>query len=108
MRLFLFIDDERDPNLNGYDFVNEDTSVVIARTSQDAIEHLEQSDSEIYISFDHDLGDDDTSMRVCHWLSDNPEVFLKIEGYYVHSQNPIGAENIRMYMENLNRFFRNT
>lgn len=92
----LFIDDERFPVENSGEWV-------IVRSSQQAISEVYQKGMPSFISFDHDLGGDDTSMKFLRWLLDEllddmiafPEGF----GYYVHSQNPVGAENIRSFME---------
>jgi hypothetical protein len=87
----LFIDDLRDPT---------DTSWIIARSSADAIACLEQRGCPDEISFDHDLGYDDTAMTVAKRLVD---MDLDAGGqfippgfrFYVHSANPVGAANIR-------------
>jgi NAD+-processing family protein with receiver domain len=96
----LFIDDIRNP---------DDDSWVIARTSDEAIELVEQRGIPQIISFDHDLGGDDTSMRFLGWMVSRiieknltlPREFC----YTVHSMNPVGAENIRGLMENVLRYF---
>lgn len=92
----LFLDDERFPT-NPKDR--------IARNSYDAqwlIEHLGMPQ---HISFDHDLGGADTAMNLLHWMAGQliagnvafPENF----SYSVHSQNPVGAQNIMSMMESL-------
>lgn len=98
----LFIDDERFP-------IGDDW--VIARSSQEATNFLKEKGLPIYISFDHDLGGDDTSIKYINnlvdFLADNN---LKLENnfdYYVHFQNPIGAGNIKNIMENILKYFRN-
>ncbi|RFU44745.1 cyclic-phosphate processing receiver domain-containing protein [Paraburkholderia sp. DHOC27] len=87
----LFIDDIRDP-------VSDDWQ--IARTSAEAIGLLEKLGCPREISFDHDLGGDDTAMVVVRWLIDRdldsggrfiPPNFI----YSIHSANPVGRENIR-------------
>jgi hypothetical protein len=90
----LFIDDERFP---------VDDSWVIVRTSEEAIQHVKENGMPIYISFDHDLGGDDTSVKFIWWMIDlfldgNIEISKDFD-FYVHSQNPIGAENIRKLMQ---------
>lgn len=94
----LFIDDERLPMDDGW---------ITVRTSADAIEAVKRFDMPMFISFDHDLGGDDTSMKFIKWMID--EFFdnhLKIPvgfDYYVHSQNPVGKANIEGLM---NSFLR--
>ena len=98
----LFIDDERFP-------VTDDW--VIARQSGDAIAIVKQNGFPQEISFDHDLGWDDTSIRFLHWIADEliegrltiPENFT----YSVHSQNPVGAKNIHIYMQCILKAFKN-
>jgi hypothetical protein len=86
----LFIDDIRDPLEPGW---------VIARTSADAIAHLEQRGCPYEISFDHDLGPDDTAMAVVKRLIDmdldaGGNFLHKSFVFSVHSANPVGRENI--------------
>lgn len=90
----LFIDDERFP-------VTDDWIVV--RSSQEGINHIMASGMPVEISFDHDLGGDDTSMKFIWFMIDQlidgkltlPEEFC----YSIHSQNPIGAANIKGLMD---------
>ena len=97
----LFIDDERFP-------VTDDW--VIVRTSKEAIDYVAQNGFPREISFDHDLGYDDTSIRFLHWIAEAlmdgkltiPENFT----YSVHSQNPVGAKNIHSYMQCILKAFK--
>ena len=99
----LFIDDERFPPDDGKDWT-------IVRTSYDAILHVAKHGMPRYISFDHDLGGADTSMKFIAWLIEAvldgrvqiPEDF----SYYVHSQNPVGAQNIKYKMDALVEYAR--
>lgn len=84
----MFIDDERFPVDDGW---------TIVRSSNDAIRYVEEHGIPEYISFDHDLGGNDTSRIFILWLIDymldNDISFKTINfEFYVHSQNPIGAE----------------
>lgn len=92
----LFIDDERFPPDNSGKWV-------IVRNSQQAIHEVYHSGMPSFISLDHDLGGNDTSMKFLRWLLneflDGTITFPVDFGYYVHSQNPVGAENIRSFME---------
>lgn len=91
----LFIDDERFP-------VSDD--FVIARSSDEAISVVLDKGLPIYISFDHDLGGEDTSMRFVKWFAEHVlfgEASLdEAFDFYVHSQNPVGKKNIEAYMQN--------
>jgi hypothetical protein len=86
----LFIDDCREPATDGW---------VIARTSADAIKLLETHGCPFEISFDHDLGGDDTAMvfvkRLIGLDLDSGSRFIPNDfTYSVHSANPVGRENI--------------
>lgn len=90
----LWIDDCRD---------QPDPSWILARTSDQAIDIIKHSGMPDMISFDHDLGGDDTAMKVVHfiinsWLDKTLEMPKNFE-YLVHSANPVGAENIRGTMD---------
>jgi hypothetical protein len=102
MPINLFIDDERFPPSDGKLWV-------IARTSYDAINIIKGFGMPKYISFDHDLGGDDTSMKVLRWMEeqliDREITFPEAFDYYVHSQNPVGVVNITAKMETLLRHF---
>ncbi len=97
MRYSLFLDDERHPPANG--------RWVVARSVAQAIRIVEEKGYPQFVSFDHDLGYDLNKNEPCpdgldfaHFLINldmdtnrMPEGFQ----YYVHSQNPVGVENIR-------------
>lgn len=85
----IFLDDLR-PAPEGY---------VLLKSSQEAIDYVKQNGCSYHFSFDHDLGEDDTTMVFLKWLInedlDNsgsiiPEDFT----YIIHSANPVGRENI--------------
>lgn len=92
----LFIDDDRFPQTPDW---------FVARNSYQAIRALEDYGMPIEIAFDHDLGGQDTAMTflkiLCAKLEDGKVAFPTGFRYSVHSMNPIGAENIRVFMENL-------
>ncbi len=99
----LFIDDERFPPRDG-----EMWDVV--RTSCDAVLHVALHGMPRHISFDHDLGGTDTSMKFIDWLIeailDGHVQIPKDFSYYVHSQNPVGAQNIKYKMDALVEYAR--
>lgn len=92
----LFIDDEREPVRADY---------LVVRSSAAAIETVLQRGMPVDISFDHDLGGDDTTMRFLLWLTDQLlDEKLQFPGgfcFSVHSQNPVGARNIKERMQSL-------
>lgn len=91
----LFIDDLRDP---------VDPAWTIARSSAEAIALLLERGCPDEISFDHDLGGDDTAMAVARRLID---LDLDANGVFipptfrfgVHSANPVGAANLRALLD---------
>lgn len=98
----MFIDDERFP---GKDLPQ---GVVIVRSSKEAIDFCTAVKSlPRNIMFDHDLGGDDTSMKFIHWMIEqlySDEKKFKLHEYFnysVHSQNPVGAKNIKSIMDQL-------
>lgn len=86
----LFLDDERFPTDDGW---------VIVRSFQEATEQVQKFGIPEFCSFDHDLGDGPTGYDFTLWLIDQHldgnYVFPSNFEFYVHSMNPIGAENIR-------------
>jgi hypothetical protein len=99
----LFIDDERFPAAEGY---------LIVRSSGEAIEACKEYGFPDYISFDHDLGGEDTSMIFINWMIDRT-LDSMVDGvpglhfprnYYVHSQNSVGVQNIRGLMDGFIRY----
>lgn len=97
----MFIDDERFP-------VSDD--FVIVRSSEDAINLATDKGIPSFISFDHDLGGDDTSIVFIKWLVDfmidNDLTLPENFEYYVHSQNPVGKSNIESWMNNIMKHFK--
>lgn len=102
--MFIFLDDSRDPK----DVYGEDDSRdwIVVRTPFEFKEVIRNSYSEnknLFISFDHDLGEDEngklvsTGMDCAKWLV---EQNIVPDDYNVHSANPVGAENIRSYIKN--------
>jgi len=94
----LFLDDLRDPC-----WVHGDTSWLVCRSMDEAVDAIRSLGWPSEISFDHDLGDGvPTGMDLARWLVEHdldtgsmPEGFT----YHVHSANPVGAANIRSLMD---------
>ncbi len=90
----LFLDDEREPIGDGW---------TIARTADSARELIIGNGLPRFISFDHDLGDSDNGSQFVTWMVehmlDNGIKFPADFSYLIHSQNPIGAANIRGKMD---------
>ena len=112
----LFIDDERDPiNVTWGSWQDQamyrDGEWIVARNWNEVMEIVISLGFPSMISFDHDLGDGqkngfEIAKKLCDMVMDGvnmPEHF----DFRVHSKNPVGAENIRGYMNNFLRACRN-
>ena len=92
----LYIDDLRNPPA--------DRDWVVCRSSQEALDLIMEIGMPSFISFDHDLGGEDTTMiflrRLVNEVWDGQTV---IPDYQIHSANPVGVENIRSFMQSWKR-----
>lgn len=92
----IFLDDERMPGESLKD-------AVIVRDFWEFKRVINERGVPKYITFDHDLGDRYTGKDCAEYLIarlfDTPELAAEFE-YDVHSQNPVGAENIRAFLNN--------
>lgn len=93
----LFIDDERYPADNC-----DPAEWVIARSFADVKRVISVHGWPLFISFDHDLGEREPSGKdIANWIVDcdmNSNVLDKEFSFTVHSQNPVGAQNIEMFL----------
>lgn len=108
-RYCLFIDDERFPPKN------DGRHWVIARDWHEVMMMLRIHGMPGYISFDHDLGEDThTGHDIAKFLieldmgSDGQYVIPDDFDFYVHSQNPVGRDNIEGLLRNYLRFREKT
>lgn len=93
----LFIDDERFPPSNGYDWI-------IVRSYDEAVNYASKYGIPSHISFDHDLGEGKSGYDFTKWMVeqdlDKGGTFIPSDfTYAVHSQNPIGTANIKAYLD---------
>jgi hypothetical protein len=103
----LFIDDERYPPFK------DGENWTIARSSEEAIHAVKQFGFPEFISFDHDLGGEDTSMIFINWMIDKTLDMVSSDfqmpafprKYYVHSQNPVGVQNIKGLMDSFIAYY---
>lgn len=126
MKKYLFLDDERVPYVEN-PYINDVSAYHytgftpfktekwnIVRNYSDFVAYITNNDiSELFISFDHDLGDikkfsnfdtEKTGYDCAKWLCDYcQDNNIKFPGYYVHSMNPTGKINIETYIENYKR-----
>jgi hypothetical protein len=91
----MFLDDIREPK-GKFD--------VVLRSSDEAIEYMVRNGCPNFISFDHDLGGNDTAMNVVKFMvdmdMDSDANFMPCTfNFNVHSANPVGAANIKGYLD---------
>lgn len=93
MNYKLFLDDERNPPDDGEVWV-------VCRSSNEAFEYIQKHGIPKFFSFDHDLGGEDTVMTFLkRWVIELWDGKTAPPDYKVHSQNPVGAQNIISYLE---------
>jgi len=91
----LYLDDLR-PTPEGFDRVYN---------YEEFVEYLERKGLPDFISFDHDLGEDLSGYDCAKYLVDYCLAHqFPLPNYQVHSQNPVGKENIERLLENFRRF----
>jgi hypothetical protein len=101
----LFLDDERNPE-DVFWMKIPDGDYIIVRTAEEFKQTINQKGLPNYISFDHDLGEDPNGYDCAKWLVDYCiKTDKKLPTYTVHSQNPIGKDNIIGYLENFKRVY---
>ena len=93
----LFLDDERDPPSDGRRWE-------VARSCDAAAALVAARGLPAYASLDHDLGADKTGADFVRWLGEyvlDNRVPMDGFSWYVHSQNPVGSQNIHGYLRGL-------
>ena len=91
----LYLDDLR-PTPEGFDHVYN---------YEEFVAYLERKGLPDFISFDHDLGEDLSGYDCAKYLVEYClEHQLPLLDYQVHSQNPVGKENIERLLENFRSF----
>ena len=109
---YLYLDDERELP-HHYD---RERRWFVCRSSEEAKQMVLKYGIPCFMSLDHDLGGEDTTMKFLHWLAEEyytdtknnvGENYLAIPGYVIHSQNPVGAQNIKSYMESWKKSYNN-
>lgn len=107
---YLYLDDERELP-HHYD---RERRWFVCRSSEEAKQMVLKNGIPAFMSLDHDLGGEDTTMKFLHWLAEeyyndtdkNPAgKLLVIPGYVIHSQNPIGAQNIKSFIESWKKIY---
>jgi hypothetical protein len=108
MSYWMFIDDERMPTdvtwVPPVQQIRYHTDQwVIVRNFAQCMSMVAQRGIPSYISFDHDLGHNeptgyDIARRLVQLDLDGTVEFDKNFDFWVHSQNPVGRENIQRYL----------
>ena len=93
----LWIDDLRDP---------PDDTWTWAKSSSVACQHV-LSDAVAEISFDHDLGGDDTAMPVALLIEERAYNGIAPPQWHVHSANPVGRANLQATLRSAERLYDN-
>ena len=92
----LFLDDIRQPPRTQSSELDQEW--VVARSSNEAIQIIMERGIPNKISFDHDLGGEDTAMFLIHWIIESvldQELNIPPDFQYtIHSANPVGKANI--------------
>ena len=91
----LYLDDLR-PTPEGFDRVY---------SYEEFVDYLEKEGLPDFISFDHDLGEDLSGYDCAKYLVEYCLAHQRpLPDYQVHSQNPVGKENIERLLENFRSF----
>lgn len=103
-KTYLFIDDERNPKT--------DKPWKIVRSYDEAIRFFNEHGIPSYISFDHDLGDEQakTGLDIVKWLIEDDMQHSSLPknfSYNVHSANPVGRKNIESLFSSYMEFKHN-
>lgn len=78
---------------------------VWAKTSRDAIAVLTQGRVEV-MSFDHDLGGEDTGYVVATWLEEAAATgAVGRVAWRIHSANPVGRRRLQAALQSADRFW---
>ena len=92
-KVLLYIDDIRLPsNFNNFH------TIYLVRSYNEAIDFIQNKsfNYEVYISFDHDLGEDKSGYDIAKYLVENQ---ISIAGFKVHSANPVGVQKMRSIIQ---------
>ncbi len=97
--LKLWIDDDaRKSGMMAFRYPPDDTWT-IATSSKEAIEIVQREGFPVELGLDHDLGPNDTVMKFLWWLMDTYGDDNAPPKCEIHTQNPVGRENIRALLK---------
>lgn len=94
----LFLDDERQPP-------DDETTWIIVRSYNEFVKCILTYGHPEFVSFDHDLGPGKDGYDCAKWLAMRcVDKSIHLPGYYIHSQNPVGANAINFYLAATQKF----
>ena len=96
MRKILIIEDDKN-RINQFKKNFKNVNITFTNTVKGTIDILSKNKKFDIIFFDHDLGDGGDSVNIAKWLSQHTDKLPK--NVYVHSANPVGANNIIGYIK---------
>lgn len=86
----LYLDDVRNPT---------DPDFIVARSSEEALELCRSMGFPAFMSLDHDLGGEDTTMVFLNRLvRELWDTYSTPPEFVIHSANPVGSKNIESFM----------
>jgi len=106
----LFLDDIRTPDMV-YE-AKQAQNFVVLRSFGAFVSYIKENGLPKYISFDNDLGLDEhgnlapDGLAAAKWLVYESDLDLKNLQFYVHSANPVAAEQIRGLLNNYIAFLK--
>jgi len=113
MRTYLWLDDIRDPFMYLWqvqfmpDYIKGVDHIVWVKTYEDFVEWIEINGLPDEVFFDHDLGPSPMKdgYDAAKWLGNHCiDNNLQIPTFQIQSANPVGAKNIREYLNNCKKF----
>ena len=93
-RIFIWLDDERNIPTPWIKVADDDIFFIKFKNPEALVKWFKTKAKEydkIFISFDHDLSCEFTGYDVAKYIVKNE---IKLNGFTVHSMNPVGAKNI--------------
>lgn len=102
----LWLDDLRDPK--EYCPFYDDGELIWVRDYDSFVLIIETRGLPKIVSFDHDLGEGKDGKDCANFLVNHCmkfEIPLSLPEYFVHSQNPVGKENILGWLDNYKKFW---
>jgi hypothetical protein len=106
----LWLDDLRNPTQAQFRvwitvIFGENVKVTWVKGYREFVNYLTENPMPDGMSLDHDLGTELTGLDCAKWLIEYcMNNAVKLPKYFVHSQNPVGRDNIQGYLDNYLKF----